>query len=76
MSEKEFVLLIKQIREQRFLLQKDVAKQIPVSKSDYSKIENGKKKLNFFLIRRFSELFDLHLNQIKENTVKRYIDMD
>lgn len=54
MSEKEFVLLIKQIREQRFLLQKDVAKQIPVSKSDYSKIENGKKKLNFFLIRRFS----------------------
>ena len=76
MEEKEFIKLIKKKREDNFILQKDIAKQIPISKSSYSKLENGKLKLNFFLIRRISEILDIDLNTIKVKTYKQFPYID
>lgn len=72
MEEKEFITLIKQKRRNKKLLQKDLAKLIPISKSSYSKLENGKMSLNFFLIRRLSELLDIDLNEIKVNNYNKF----
>ena len=69
MEEKEFIALITLKRESRLINQKDIAKLIPMSASSYSKLEKGKLKLNYFLIRRLSEIFDIDLNIIK---VKNY----
>ena len=76
MSEKEFIKLIKKKREDMLLLQKDIAKKIPISKSTYSKLENENKKLNFFLIKRISEILDIDLNSIKSNEEKIFLDID
>ena len=76
MEEKEFITLIKTKREDKFILPKDIAKIIPMSKSSYSKLENGKLKLNFFLIRRISEILDIDLNTIKVKEYNKFPYMD
>lgn len=76
MTEQQFINLIKKKRESKFILQKTIAKKIPISKSSYSKLENGNKKLNFFLIKRLSELLDIDLNQIKDLDNKKHLNID
>lgn len=76
MEEKEFIDLIKKKRETAMILQKDIAKMIPMNKASYCKIENGKKKLSFFTLRRLAEIWEIDLNQIKNQQKKTYVYMD
>lgn len=76
MEEKEFINLIKKRRKDLMILQKDLAKKIPISKSSYSKLENGKLSLNFFLLRRISEILDIDLNSIKVKEYNKYPYID
>lgn len=61
----EFIAFIKKKREDAFLLQKDIAKKIPISKTTYCKIENGKQLPSYFVIKRLAEIWDIDLNMIK-----------
>lgn len=75
MTEKEFIELIKKKRLSQWISQKELAKQIPISKSAYSKIENHIQKPSFFVILRLAEIFDINLNLFK-NTPKDFIEYD
>ena len=75
-EEKEFIALIKKRRESKLIMQKDLAKIIPMSSSSYSKLENGNLKLNYFLIRRLAEIFELDLNIIKVKKYNKYPNID
>ena len=55
---------IKTIREEKGLLQKDVAEHIKVDKSTYSKIEKGTRELTIKELEKVSELFNLTIDQI------------
>ena len=66
MTQKEFITLIKQKRESLLLSKKEFARQIPISESAYSKIENYQQNLNYFLIKRIAELLEIDLNILKE----------
>ncbi|MDE5714767.1 MAG: helix-turn-helix transcriptional regulator [Anaeroplasmataceae bacterium] len=66
MNQYDFIELIKKKRENQFLSQKDLAKQIPISKTAYCKIENHQQNLNFFIIKRIAELLEIDLNLIKD----------
>ena len=57
------------------LSQKDLAKQIPISNTAYSKIENHLQNLSFFVIQRLAEIFDIDLNILK-SPPKDFIDYD
>lgn len=65
MNQKDYIELIKLKRQTRLLSQKELAKQIPISKTAYCKIENHKQNLSFFLIVRLAILLDIDLNQLK-----------
>lgn len=66
MTEKEFLMSVKIQRERLFLSQKDFARQIPLSKSTYCKIENGRQKITFFVLKRIAEILNIDLNSIKD----------
>ena len=55
---------IKSIREEKGLLQKDVAEHIGVDKSTYSKIEKGTRELTVKELQKVAELFNLSIDQI------------
>lgn len=76
MEEKEFIALIILKRESRMIMQKDIAKLIPMSTSSYSKLEKGIIKLNYFTIRRLSEILDIDLNLIKVKNYNKYPNID
>lgn len=76
MSEYQFIELIKNKRLSLFISQKDLAKQIPISKTAYCKIENHQQKLSYFILKRLAELLQIDLNLIKTNSSKEFIYFD
>lgn len=65
MNQRDYIELIKLKRQTLLLSQKELAKQIPISKTAYCKIENHKQNLSFFLIIRLAILLDIDLNLLK-----------
>lgn len=65
MNQRDYIELIKLKRQTLLLSQKELAKQIPISKTAYCKIENHKQNLSFFLIVRLATLLDIDLNLLK-----------
>ena len=55
---------IKSIREQRGLLQKQVAEHIGVDKSTYSKIEGGSREVTVKELQKMAGLFNTSIDQI------------
>lgn len=55
---------IKNIREEKQLLQKDVAAHIGVDKSTYSKIEKGNREVTVRELQLMAGLFNLSIDQI------------
>ena len=55
--------------------QKDLAKNIPISKTAYCKIENHQQNPSVFVVQRLAEIFDIDLNILK-NPPKDFIDYD
>lgn len=64
MQEYDFIELIKRKRLNLFLSQKDLAKQIPISKTAYCKIENHQQSISFDVLKRLAILLDIDLNII------------
>lgn len=64
MQEYDFIELIKRKRLSLFLSQKDLAKQIPISKTAYCKIENHQQSISFDVLKRLAILLDIDLNII------------
>lgn len=76
MSEYQFIELVKRKRLSLFISQKDLAKQIPISKTAYCKIENHQQRLSYFILKRLAELLQIDLNLIKTNSFKESIYFD
>lgn len=75
MSEKEFIELIKKKRLIANIKSASIAKELCISKSCYSKIENHNQRLTFYEIIRLAELFDIDLNVLKnKEEIKHYYD--
>jgi transcriptional regulator with XRE-family HTH domain len=55
---------IKRIREEKGLLQKQVAEHINVDKSTYSKIEKSLRDVTVIELNKIAQLFDLTVDQI------------
>ena len=55
---------IKKLREQKGLLQKQVAEELGIGNSNYSKIENGVREITVKELQKLSKLFDMSLDQI------------
>lgn len=55
---------IKKLREQKGLLQKQVAEELGIGNSNYSKIENGVREITVRELQKLSRLFDMTLDQI------------
>lgn len=68
MSEYDFIELIKRKRLIAHISMKALAKKIPICASGYCKIETHHQKLNYFIIRRLGEIWDLDLNLLKDST--------
>ncbi len=67
MSEREFIELIK---KKRLLANKKssfIARELCISKSSYSKIENHKRNLYYYEIIKLAEIFNIDLNILKNN---------
>lgn len=58
---------IKTIREEKGLMQKDVANHIGVDKSTYSKIEKGLREITVVELLKMSQLFNCSIDQIVNN---------
>lgn len=58
-TQKNILKKIKLTRLCKDLTQKDVAKLLNISTPTYSRFESGSTKLNFDLLRKISELFDI-----------------
>ncbi len=75
MSEKEFVKLIKKKRLIANIKASFIAKELCISKSSYSKIENHKRNLYYYEIIRLAEIFNIDLNILKnKNEHKSFYD--
>jgi transcriptional regulator with XRE-family HTH domain len=57
---------IKKIREDKGLLQKQVAQHISVDKSTYSKIEKGLRDVTVIELHKMAQLFNMTVDQIIE----------
>jgi len=55
---------IKKLREQKGLLQKQVAEELGIGNSNYSKIENGIREITVRELQKLSRLLDMTLDQI------------
>ena len=55
---------VKKLREQKGLLQKQVAEELGIGNSNYSKIENGVREITVKELQKLSKLFDMSLDQI------------
>ncbi len=55
---------IKNIREEKGLLQKQVASHIGVDKSTYSKIEKGSREVTVKELQKMAQLFNMSIDQI------------
>lgn len=55
---------IKKIREDKNLMQKEVASHIGVDKSTYSKIEKGTREVTVAELKKMARLFDISLDQL------------
>ncbi|MEM1406303.1 MAG: helix-turn-helix transcriptional regulator [Bacteroidota bacterium] len=55
---------IKKLREQKGLLQKQVAEELGIGNSNYSKIENGIREITVKELQKLSKLFDMSIDQI------------
>ena len=55
---------IKHIREEKGLLQKQVAAHIQVDKSTYSKIEKGSREVTVIELQKMASLFGMSIDQI------------
>jgi transcriptional regulator with XRE-family HTH domain len=55
---------IKLLREQKELLQKDVAAHIAVDKSTYSKIEKGTREVSVKELQLIAQLFNMSIDQV------------
>ena len=76
MREYEFLLIIQYTRLKKNLFQKDMARLLNISKSSYSKLERGEKKLNYENIKKIAEILDIDLNIIKDKTRERNVYYD
>ena len=66
MTYKEFAKYIKEKIESLFILQKDIAKQIPMKTPKYNKIENGKQEPTFLELQAICKILDIDLTEILE----------
>lgn len=55
---------IKHIREEKGLMQKDVAAHINVDKSTYSKIEKGARDVTVIEMQKIAQLFNITIDQL------------
>lgn len=55
---------IKHIREQKGLLQKQLATELELDKSSYSKLEKGIREVKIAELQKLSSLFDMSIDQI------------
>lgn len=55
---------IKRIREQKGLLQKQIATELGLDKSSYSKLEKGLREVKVTELQRLSGLFDMTVDQV------------
>ena len=55
---------IKKLREQKGLLQKQVAQELGIGNSNYSKIENGVREVTVKELQKLAGLFDLTIDQV------------
>ena len=53
---------IKKLREQKGLLQKQVAQELGIGNSNYSKIENGVREVTVKELQKLAGLFDLTID--------------
>ena len=58
------MLRIKDIREDKDLLQKDVAKQLNISQTNYSKYELGKINIPINTLKKMAILFDTSIDYL------------
>lgn len=73
MNEKEFIKMIRNKRINAFMTQKQVAKRLCISISQYSKLENFRISPSFKVIQGLAEIFDLDLNIIKYNKSPNFL---
>ena len=55
---------IKKLREQKGLLQKQVAEELGIGNSNYSKIENGIREITVKELQNLAKLFNMSIDQI------------
>lgn len=55
---------IRQIREQKGLLQKQVAAELDIGYTNYNKIENGAREVTVKELQKLAALFDMKVDQI------------
>lgn len=79
MTYKNFANLMRQKREKMGYLQKEFAMMIPISNSQYNKIENGLREPNFAILQRICVLLEIDLTRVLELDIKpdkKYLDID
>lgn len=59
---------IKTLRKERGLQQKEVALEIDIDQSNYSKIENGKREPSIYVLKKLADLFGVTVDYIIEPT--------
>jgi transcriptional regulator with XRE-family HTH domain len=57
-------MTIKKIREQKGMLQKQVAAELNIGTTNYNKLENGNREPSVKELQKFSVLFDMTVDQI------------
>lgn len=67
---KEFGLLIREAREKKGLLQKDVAAHLGISRAYYCYIESGSRDIPFTLVIPLCCILDLNIGVLK-NLIKK-----
>ncbi|MBQ3253088.1 MAG: helix-turn-helix transcriptional regulator [Acholeplasmatales bacterium] len=66
MMYKDFAKIIRKKRLNKGLSQKEMAYEIPLSNSNYNKIENGNIEPNFFVLQRICQILDIDLTEVLE----------
>ena len=61
---------IKKLREERRLMQKEVANAVGVHPSNYSKMEKGERELGIEVIDKLAKFFDLTIDELVHTTSK------
>jgi transcriptional regulator with XRE-family HTH domain len=71
---KDSVIKLKQLRTEKNFTQQEVAENIGLSQSEYSKIENNQIKLDFEIASRLARFYKISLKEIIDFEKNYYIE--